>query len=312
MIIIAILLNDKVDPMILLNSFKMFWPQECEPKEWYAYLLGVTMCIVGAASYIPQYISLIKNKNPVGISEVSLLLLNISFASLALNAFILNYWRFSCYNNCGNFWICSGNLLSFFQIISCWLMAFPLYGVYLRYKIKQSKEKFLNDIIYFFAFTFATFIMVMIGITEKDMSKDSKHFFIISAWFLGILAAISSGIVWIPQIYKIIKTNNKGNLSLTMFLLQAPGSAIIIGMQIMYGQHWSTWLAYAVTLVEQLIVIVLLLRIKCTNDDLTYDDYVKYLVDPNDLFTKLDDPVETDNTYEPVNRYGSINSPDDV
>lgn len=74
---------------------------------------------------------------------------------------------------------------------------------------------------------------------------------------------IASGIVWVPQIIKLIRSQEKGGLSLLMFIIQTPGSAIIIIFQaILNKQNWSTWISYVFTLLEQLIIVALLVRLK--------------------------------------------------
>ena len=86
-----------------------------------SYVLGILLCIAGVISYFPQYYSLIKSKQSAGVSESSLLLLNISSACLSINAIILNWYKWECYKKC-SFWICTANLLSLWQILMGWIM----------------------------------------------------------------------------------------------------------------------------------------------------------------------------------------------
>ena len=104
-------------------------------------------------------------------------------------------------------------------------------------------------------------IMVIVGLTEEH--EGNNYFFTISAWILGgIISPICSSIVWIPQIIKLIRTKNQGNLSLAMFLLQTPGNAITILFQILYHQNITTWGTYVICLVEQSIIVAILLVFK--------------------------------------------------
>jgi uncharacterized protein with PQ loop repeat len=105
-------------------------------------------------------------------------------------------------------------------------------------------------------------VVVLLLIIEKFTNNDSNVFDVI-AYILGIFSMIASGIVWIPQIIKLIRTQEKGGLSLLMFIIQTPGSAIIIIFQaILNKQNWSTWLSYVFTLAEQLTIVFLLIRLK--------------------------------------------------
>ena len=229
----------------------------CSVNPVYAYVLGILLCLGGMISYFPQYYALIKSKQHKGISELSLFILNVGSACLAYNAFVLNWYRFKCYDEC-SFWICSANLLSMFQIAVGWLMVFPLYLIFLRFKIKNSERRIIYDLIYIFSYVLFVLIMVILGLTEKY--EENNYFFTISAWVLGgIISPICSSVVWIPQIIKLIRTKNQGNLSLGMFLMQTPGNAVTILFQILYHQNITTWGTYVICLVEQSIIVVILL-----------------------------------------------------
>jgi len=129
--------------------------------------------------------------------------------------------------------------------------------------MKNSDRKALYDVIYIGIYIIFILVMVIVGVGEKEMNPDSNGFFQISAKGLGVLSALFSCVVWIPQIVKLIKTKHQGTLSLLMFLMQTPGNAIIIMFQILYKQDWTTWFAYVVTLVEQLIIVIILIILKC-------------------------------------------------
>lgn len=232
----------------------------CEIEPVYSYVLGILLCIGGMISYFPQYYSLIKAKQSKGISETSLFILNIGSACLAANSVVLNWSKFSCYNQCNSL-ICTANLLSMIQILVGWIMVFPLYLIFLRYKIKNSDRKIIYDLIYILIYLLFITIVGTIGLTEK--MNGAQHFFIISAWILGgIISPICSCIVWIPQIIKLIRTREQGNLSLPMFIMQTPGSVVVMVFQILYHQDWTTWITYVITFVEQGIIVIILIVLK--------------------------------------------------
>ncbi len=261
----------------------VWYGYSCQGEPVFSYVLGIILCIGGMISYFPQYYSIIKTKkkepnqeinegpnqpnqepNEGGISEVSLLLLNIGSACLAANSFILNWQKFKCYGHC-SFWLCSSNLLSMFQIMVGWIMVCPLYLIFIRYKIKHSDRRVIYDIGYISIYIVFILIMVIVGLAEKLSSGDSRLFFDISAKILGIVSAVCSSIVWIPQIIKLLQTGKQGNLSLLMFIMQTPGNAIIIIFQILYHQNWTTWFSYVIGLVEQGTIVVILLVFKWRN-----------------------------------------------
>jgi uncharacterized protein with PQ loop repeat len=235
----------------------------CDAEPLYAYILGLSLCIAGVVSYVPQYYSLIQSKQTTGISEFSLLILNIGCATLTANSFILNYWKFQCYENCSAL-LCTGNLLPLIQITLGWLVVLPLYFIFVRYKIKGSKKRVLSDIRYLMTYVFFILGIVILGIVEKTFATNSTTFFQVSAIMLGVLSALCSCVVWIPQIVKLLKTQDPGGLSLLMFLIQTPGNIMVIILQLLYRQSWTTWITYVVLLVEQgtIVVILLVLRFR--------------------------------------------------
>lgn len=239
----------------------LFDANNCVAEPLYTYILTLCLCLAGCVSYIPQYYSMIKSGQATGISESSLLLLNVGSACLAANSFILNYWKFECYQRCSAL-LCTGNLLPMFQIMIGWITVLPLYIIFLRFKIKESQNRLIYDILYGLIYGLFIFIMVIVGVTEENLSSDSRMFFNVSAQILGILSAIFSAFVWIPQIYQLIKTKEQGSLSLVMFILQTPGNIMIVIAQILYRQSWTTWITYVVIFVEQVTIVVILLVLR--------------------------------------------------
>ncbi len=264
----------------------------CESEPNSNIILGVLLCIGGIVSYIPQIYSLVKTKQSKGISEMSLLILCVGSSMLTGNTVILNWWKFDCYNYC-TFWICTGRLLSLVQICISWFMVIPLYLIFLRYKIKESDRRAIYDLKYIFIYVVSLLLIIIIGIYEKKSNNNT--FFQISGRVLGILSAACSCIVWLPQIVELISSKEPGNLSLLMFIMQSPGNIVIILLQILYKQNWTTWVTYVVTFIEQTIIVILLLIYKyktynninneITNTEITNTDIEKGLLDYIDLET---------------------------
>lgn len=234
----------------------------CQAEEPYKYVLGILLALGAVVSYIPQIYSLIKSKKHKGISEFSLWILVLGCYSLVYNVLVLNWWKFQCYKSC-SFWICTADLMPVIQITMGFLMAFPLYLTFMRYKIKNSNRKIIHDLGYiliFIVFVLTTFI---VSLSEKYIVTNNIGFFHVSAWIAGaIVSPICSCLVWIPQIIHLIRYKDQGSLSLVMFIIQTPGNGVIIVFQLLYHQDWTTWVSYVVTLVEQTIIIIILLILK--------------------------------------------------
>ncbi len=253
-------------------------------------VLAILLSIGSFVSYFPQYYNMMKTKLVDGISESSLFILCTSLTFISANALILNWGKFKCYNHC-SFWLCSANLLSVFQILVSWVVVLPMYFIFIRFKIRDSDRRVMRDVQYLFTYIVFVLIMVIVGLVEK--SSNNIYFFEVSAKVLGVLAGLLSSIVWIPQIIELIKTKKQGNLSLLMFILQTPGNGIVIFLQILYKQNWTTWFPYVITLVEQgvIVVIILVLKYRDKKQESFYID--------NDI-NDIDSDIINDYDYESV------------
>jgi len=250
----------------------------CSVEPIFNYILGVLLCLGGIASYIPQYLSIMKNKQAKGISELSLFILNMSAAFLTANSFILNYDKFHCYDHC-NGWLCTGNLLSLFQIAVGWIAVFPLYLLFLRFKVRESENQCLYDLRYMFIYGFTLMFIFLFIIIEESVPNLNKNVFLIFAKILGVGSALLSCIVWIPQIVKLIKTKDPGELSLVMFLFQAPGNAVIIILQVLYKQNWTTWITYVFLLAEQGLIVGLIIYFRYKKNKIENTELQEPLLD---------------------------------
>jgi uncharacterized protein with PQ loop repeat len=130
--------------------------------------------------------------------------------------------------------------------------------------------------------------MIIVGVIKKIMITDSNQFFTVSAKILGILSAIFSSIVWIPQIIKLLRTREQGNLSLLMFIMQTPGNAVIILFQVLYRQNWTTWITYVITLAEQSVIVIILIVFTC-RDRSNIDSGLQSISEDNILKVHLDE-----------------------
>lgn len=237
---------------------------DCIIEPIYIYVLGILLCIGGILSYLPQYYALVKSKQAKGISELSLFILNIGSACLAVNSVILNWSKFYCHSpseqKCPG-WVCGADLLPTVQIVIGWIMVFLLHLIFVRYKIKNSDRAMIYDLSYLLVLFLFFIIVGIVGMTEKI--QGAQYFFTVSAWVLGgIVSPICSCLVWIPQIIKLIRTKDSGNLSLLMFILQTPGSVVVIVFQVLYHQSITTWGTYVICLIEQGIIVVILIIYK--------------------------------------------------
>lgn len=132
-----------------------------------------------------------------------------------------------------------------FKIIPKWAMDWTLFGIYVLFIL----------------------IIIIISVLQKTINQNS-NFFIGFAYAMGIISSIASCVMWLPQIIHLIRKKEDEGLSILMFILQAPGSIIVVIFQaVIYQQPVITWMPYAINAIEQFIVIGLLIWIKIRNNE---------------------------------------------
>ena len=288
---------------------------DCVTEPVITYIIGITVCILGPATYIPQFINFFKAKNIRGISEFSYWALNIGSCTLAINTFILNFPKFKCFDDC-SFWICNGNLLSVYAIILGYLGVFLLYAVYLWYKFKgkntleydgdllieeensiEENEDFDLElevvehrifsslgwkIIMNVGFLSSYLIFLAIVLILCLVEEYNVEFMERLAYVMGTISSIFSLFTWIPQIYVLIREKNVGNLSIKMFIIQAPCNGFLIFFQAyLFRQSVTTWIPYLVTVIQQLIIIIIAGVYWCKKRKATTSEEQQYLINNN-------------------------------
>ena len=110
-----------------------------------------------------------------------------------------------------------------------------------------------------YAGTYLIFAIFVIALALGEKLEKHDEFFSIFANILGYTSAVLNCLVFLPQIHKIYKNKSRGNVSVIMYALQTPGNLVIIIFQaVVYKSALSTWITYAVVLVEQLIILVMM------------------------------------------------------
>ena len=219
-------------------------------------LLGIFLCLGGIAGYIPQFHNIVRYQSVKGISELSLMIMNLGLMFLTMNSIIFSWPYFFC-KDAG----CFTNLFPVLQILMSWIMVLIFYIIFIVYKFRK-RDKYKKRLLYgtHYIITYLLFIVFVttLAIGEKYGGHDPV-FFKIFADVLGYTSAILNGIVYLPQIYTLYKDKSPGNLSFLMYMIQTPGNIIIIYFQaIIYEQAVSTWITYVIVFIEQMFILFLM------------------------------------------------------
>lgn len=245
---------------LLLDSFA----NECDLISTVGYIVGILLCIGSICSYIPQFYVIFKSKAIDGLSEPSIVILNVGNFCLTLNSIIFNWYKWSCFSKC-SFGVCNAYMLPFYQILMGWVMVFIFYLIFMKYKIRNTEDKIIGAMFYLLLYIVFIGVVVVIAISEKFWNSGESRLLFFDGFgqAMGYCAALCNGVVWIHQIYVLLKSGECGNVSPVMFALQAPGNVVIIIFQaVLYKQPISTWISYVVCCIEQTIVLIIIIMYK--------------------------------------------------
>ena len=218
---------------------------------------GSLLCIGCILGYIPQFYNIIKFKSVKGISEFSLVLMNIGTMCLTMNSIIFSWSYFSCHDL-----PCLTDLFPFIQIFLSWIMVLIYYIIFIVYKFYNNKHKIEKSLLAgsYYIITYLIFTIFVIALALGEKMENHSSFFHLFADILGYTSAVLNSIVFLPQIYTIYSLKSKGNLSFIMFLMQTPGNLVIIVFQaVLYNSPVSTWITYVIILAEQSIILFLMI-----------------------------------------------------
>jgi uncharacterized protein with PQ loop repeat len=212
-------------------------------------ILGIGISIGSIATYIPQFYIIMKNRSIEGISEASLIVMNIGMMCLSMNSLIYSWKYFFCN--------CLYDLLPFITIVISWIVVLFYYIIFLIYKLKDYSKLFSPTLSYAISYLFFVSLIIVLALTEKI--KDHTNFLILYADILGIASSVANGLAYIPQIYILLKTRSNGNLSLLMYIFQTLGGVVILFFQIIiFRSPITTWITYVVVLAEQAVILILM------------------------------------------------------
>lgn len=233
-------------------------------------ILGFALSIGSILTYIPQLYSIIKNKSVKGISEPSLILMNIGMMCLNMNLIIRSWNYFFCQD-----FQCFSNLLPLINVTISWLMTLIYYIIFITYKIKNTEKRAISALKY--TWTYFLFAVLAITLALGEKIENNNTFFQTYEKVLGVSSAVLNSLVYLPQIYVLLRDKNNGNVSILMYALQTPGNLFLIVFQILFGNPITTWITYLVVLFEQLTILVLLLFFHFSKADfVNYEENLKF------------------------------------
>eukprot|EP00158_Paraphelidium_tribonemae_P004675 Partr_v1_DN26905_c0_g1_i3_m7372 putative PQ loop repeat protein len=241
-------------------------PVTCTPPDDIGTLVVSSVLTVGTVvSYLPIHCKIIFRKSSDGISSIFLLLMVLSFVSLAQNVLIVQYGLFGCCRDVFTPGKCVESLLGMLQIYiesTCVLVLLFLVVLYFpaerRWQDALSSERSHEfSVVLAVAGGTMLYIICTASVTLLLFNIYPSH---LEAWaiFLGLVSLVVSSLQYIPQIVKTYRAKEIGALSIPTMIMQSPGSFLIVySLASREGTNISTWITYFITGVLQLILLLL-------------------------------------------------------
>jgi len=232
-------------------------------------VVGIFLIIGTIASYIPQYIVIVSRKSSDGLSFIMIGIALTSSFFTAINAGILNWSNVvCCVDENLTFGRCLKNNLATEQLLIAVICTFTLYVFFLIYfhteptstqsRRQRVRMKRIATVLFCTILFVSTGLAILAALLYYDAGVDS-HRIASFAKALGIISAIMILVQWAPQIFTTWRMQTAGSLSISMLLLQVPGSLLVIFFQgILNKADITTWGPYVFGAIEQMILIVML------------------------------------------------------
>jgi len=230
-------------------------------------ILAVVLIVGTIGSFIPQYLSIFREKSSEGLSFVTLTLGFASGLLLIVNTLILKWQAVVCCTSLRVEDCFKNNLVSQTIIVSpiCNLVLWLFFLYFYDYRTTEAqsrKQKIVEFRISLFCFggCLLTFIVTGTVAVVLYYGRYAPAVTVNSyANVLGVAAAVLTFVQWCPQILSTVRAQSGGSLSIFMLLIQAPGAYLVVIFQLLAGApSWTTWLPYAVGGTTQIVLIVLL------------------------------------------------------
>lgn len=112
----------------------------------------------------------------------------------------------------------------------------------------------------------------------------------------GILAALVTVVIWLPQIYTLLRWREIGELSLAFLLFETIGAILVLAYQATefgISDGWTSWLTGLVQVVELLILvsIYVAIRLKSRKTDET-PDVIEFIGEDTEMSVFSEDKEE--------------------
>ncbi|KAI8928354.1 hypothetical protein BC831DRAFT_119104 [Entophlyctis helioformis] len=244
-------------------------------------VLGGFITLGLMVSYLPQFSKIISAKSSAGLSVWFLLLGSIGCASTIGNVLLLQMDSVVCCATEWPAWYCFEDTLGMTQVSTqfiCFSLIVSLFFVYypkdssillpldsgdlepidiVRETAKWRRVQGIGAIMVTYTLFVLASVLLILQIQDKAAFVQAKVWW---AGVLGVVAACTGIVQFMPQIVHTWFTKSAGALSVPMLAMQCPGSFVFAASLAMQpGTNWTSWISFLVGGTLQGLLLVLCL-----------------------------------------------------
>lgn len=239
-----------------------------QPTDTMWLIIGFVIWIGTFISVCPQIALIIKNRSSYGLSG-----LTVGFTSIGQFLMVIHYWHLHTSEFVGLLQMDPSigfpRMLTFCNMASLWIayLAIPFCMLIFRDKEVRERQKEEDRRAGWIVIVSTVFVLVGTGIVMfityivAGITKGFSSPFEQSIGSVyGTISALLVTAQYLPQMITTIKLKDRGSLSLLMLAIQAPGG-FTNSMFMCFGQHehWTTWVSFLVSALEQFVLLAICL-----------------------------------------------------
>ncbi|KAL2911147.1 hypothetical protein HK105_209395 [Polyrhizophydium stewartii] len=238
-------------------------------------VLGALISIGLFVSYAPQVRKIIERRSSAGLSVLFLLLGSLGCFSTVGNVFLLqlnSLWSLGyCLEDTLGLTQVSMQLVGFMSIVALFYLYYPVMSIsdvsvdagdleavdVLRTSWRWRRIQGIGALIVLYGVFVAASVVVVLQIPDQDLFERVR---IGWAGTLGMIAAATGVVQFVPQIVHTWRARSPGALSLPMLMMQCPGSYVFaISLALQPGTNWTSWVSFLVGGTLQLVLVLMCL-----------------------------------------------------
>jgi len=234
-------------------------------------IVGLVILFGSVGSLFPQMKMIIRKRTSHGLSIVSIVITHLCQTSILMNVLCLRSDQFIGANHCESFiraiprLMTVINSVSYFSAYSAVLLLTMIFqpidhdqSSVMPLKYLAKKHIYIEILIVYILMVPA--LLLYTGVNYGFFSSEYKFF----GKVMGVFSMTIVVVQYLPQMITTYKLRDSGSLSLTMLIMQAPGSIMnCLFLAIGQKENITTWISVLISSIQQFILIIMIMKFRC-------------------------------------------------